>query len=138
MSGCLSWSLRAQGGVIIRAIMSWVRKQVQQQVQQVDKTALCAGGEVVPAQTPCESQTPGGLRDERTGQAGAVGIRLADPDGLCREAQSGPAPAGGCSRPSGQHALHGRGQLGTASGVVSKLPQLLPAACQPTLASGCA
>src|SRR5215467_167990 len=34
MSGCLSWSSVGQGGVITRAIMSWVRKQVQQ----VDKT----------------------------------------------------------------------------------------------------
>src|SRR4030095_7012595 len=40
MSGCLSWSSSGQGGVIIRAIMSWVRKQVQQ----VDKTnvRVCA------------------------------------------------------------------------------------------------
>src|SRR5215510_9416811 len=36
MSGCLSWSSSGQGGVITRAIMSWVRKQVQQ----VDKTSL--------------------------------------------------------------------------------------------------
>src|SRR5262245_34630382 len=34
MSGCLSWSLSSQEGGIIRAIMSWVRNQVQQ----VDKT----------------------------------------------------------------------------------------------------
>jgi hypothetical protein len=34
MPGCLSWSSSGQGGVITRAIMSWVRKQMQQ----VDKT----------------------------------------------------------------------------------------------------
>jgi hypothetical protein len=100
--------------------------------------ALGAGGEVVPPRTPCESQPPGGLRDDRPGPAGAGGRRWAEPYGLCREAQSGPAPAGGCSRPSGPHALPGRGQLGTASGVVAQLPQLLPAAGQPPLAAGCA
>src|SRR5215468_7410763 len=36
MSGCLSWSSSGQGGVITRAIMSWVRTQGQQ----VDKTRL--------------------------------------------------------------------------------------------------
>ena len=36
---------------------------------------LGAGGAVVPAQTPCGSQTPGRLRDDGTGQAGAIGLR---------------------------------------------------------------
>jgi hypothetical protein len=39
MSGCLSWSSSGQEGVITRAIMSWVRKPVQQ----VDKTVLRVG-----------------------------------------------------------------------------------------------
>ena len=39
MSGCLSWSSSGQGEVITRAIMSWVRKQVQQ----VDKTRRTSG-----------------------------------------------------------------------------------------------
>jgi hypothetical protein len=39
---------------------------------------------------------------------------------------------GGCSRPTGQHAMHGRGPLGTATGGVPELPQLLSAPCQLT------
>jgi hypothetical protein len=44
MSGCLSWSSSGQGGVITRAIMLWVRKQVQQ----VDKTRRAAGDLLAP------------------------------------------------------------------------------------------
>ena len=40
MSGCLSWSSVGQGGVITRAMMSWVRKQGQQ----VDQTILTDTG----------------------------------------------------------------------------------------------
>jgi hypothetical protein len=43
MSGCLSWSSSGQGEVITKAIMSWVRKQVQQ----VDKTRDALGSDAV-------------------------------------------------------------------------------------------
>jgi hypothetical protein len=130
---CLTDGLKEYGTALLTHFGSWSQPERRQATgprpkprwMPLPQLLLCAGGEVVPAQTPCESQTPGGLRDDRPGHAGAVGMRLADQYGFCREAQSGPAPAGGCSQPSGQHALQGRGQLGTTSGVVSHIPHLL-------------
>src|SRR5438132_1963743 len=65
-------------------------------------------------------------------RAGAVGLWLADPDGLCRAAQPGHPAACGGSRVSCQHALQGGGRLAAAARLVPDVPQLLFATWQRT------
>src|SRR5262249_31735570 len=72
------------------------------------------------------------------GTGGPRGVRLADQHGVRGAHQPEHPPACRRGRATGQHALQGRRRVAAAAGVVSKLPQLLPAPCLPACASGCA
>src|SRR5262249_39414986 len=80
--------------------------------------ALCAGGADGAAPASGPRAPPRGVWDPGGRRAGAGGLWLADPDGLCRAAQPGHPATGGGSRASGHHAVPGGGRCAAATGAV--------------------
>ena len=75
---------------------------------------------------------PGGMRHERGDCTGPSCLGLVDQYRFCREAQSGPPPAGSGDRTPGQHAVPGRGQHAASTGGVPRLRQFRVASCELT------
>ena len=73
---------------------------------------------------------PGGIRHERCDCTGPSCLGLADQYIVCREAQSGPPPAGSGDRTPGQHAVPRRGQHAASTGGVPRLLQCRVASCE--------
>ena len=93
------WATVAGGCTSIRA--PGQRPVAQAPLDAAAGAALCAGRQAVPASARGRGGAPGGMRHERGDGTGPRCLGLAAQYRFCREAQSGPPPAGSGDRTAG-------------------------------------